>query len=45
MIYACYIIFINISNHVDYSIYDFFLYLYQLKKVQRVIEKNFTQYF
>jgi len=48
------IIFINIANHVDYSIYDFFLYFYiNLKKfstlLKRILEflkyRNFTQYF
>jgi len=44
ILYAGHIIFINIANHVDYSIYDFFLYIYiNLKK--HVIKKNFIQYF
>jgi len=48
------IIFINIANHVDYSIYDFFLYFYiNLKKLSTLLKRileflkyhNFTQYF
>jgi len=28
ILYAGHIIFINIANHVDYSIYNFFIYIY-----------------